>query len=172
MVKFEFKKQMEFYFIKYDKNENESLLASTVLDPNYKKLSYLNKTPKKANEYYSIAAEVVKQQKIIIEDTEDKENRDVQLSDSDDEKNICKTVKQEIAKYISKDQMPLSNFYKTPCESLPRLSKCVQLFLLSPATSVPSERLFSHASFQIGLSYHLHRSFPTNFTKVYHIIFL
>ena len=95
---------MEFYFIKYDKTESDILITSTVLDPNYKKLSYLNKIPKKANDYYSIAADVIKKQKIVIEDLEEKENKDVQLSDSDDEKNICKTVKQEIAKYISKDQ--------------------------------------------------------------------
>ena len=154
---------MEFYFIKYDKTESDILITSTVLDPNYKKLSYLNKIPKKANDYYSIAADVIKKQKIVIEDLEEKENKDVQLSDSDDEKNICKTVKQEIAKYISKDQMPLSNFYKTNCESLPRLSKCVHLFLLSPATSVPSERLFSHASFQVSFF----KPFTSYFTNIF-----
>ena len=140
---------MDFYFIKYDKAENESLITSTVLDPSYKKLSFLKKNPKKVNEYYSIAAEHIKQQKIALDEKEDKENKDIKLSDSDDEQKICKNAKQEIAKYVSMDQMPLSLFYKMHSDCLPRLSKCVQIFLLSPATSVPCERLFSHASFQV-----------------------
>ena len=58
---------------------------STVLDLSYKKLSFLKKNPKKVNEYYSIAAEHIKQQKIVLDEKEDKENKDIKLSDSDDD---------------------------------------------------------------------------------------
>ena len=51
---------MDYYFIKYDKADNESLITSTVVDPRFKNLSFLKKDSKKVNEYYSIASYIMK----------------------------------------------------------------------------------------------------------------
>ena len=67
-----------------------------------------------------------------------------------DDNIIYKTPLQEIKKYLNFPQLSsISNVYENYSEILPRLSKCFEIFLLSPATSVPSEKLFSHASFQV-----------------------
>lgn len=120
---------MDFYFEKYDKADNERLISSTVIDPRLKKLTFLSREGKKANEYYSIAADIIKQENLVIEEKEEKENIKFQLFDSEDDKKMCKTPLQEIKKYINYPRLSsISEFYKNYAENLPRLSLCVEIF--------------------------------------------
>ena len=139
---------MDHYFVKYDKADNENLITATVIDPRYKKLSFLKNDTKK-QQYQSKAAEVIKNQGLVLEIIEEKENRKLSLSDSEEEKNSFTTPLKEIKKFCNYPRMEIGEFYQKYSDCFPRLAKCVEIFLLSPATSVPCERVFSHASFQV-----------------------
>ena len=104
---------MDYYFIKYDKADNESLITSTVVDPRFKNLSFLKKDSKKVNEYYSIASDIIKHKNIVLEEKEVKENKGIQLFDPVDDNKICKTPLQEIKKYLNYPQLSsISKFYE------------------------------------------------------------
>lgn len=45
--------------------------------------------------------------------------------------------------------MPAAEFYPEYGNVFEQLSKASYFYLMSPATSVPVERVFSHASFQV-----------------------
>ena len=76
-------------------------------------------------------------------------NEKMSLSDSDDDALDFKTTLQEVKKYVSHKKDNYSSFYETNGHIFKRLKKAASYFLLSPATSVPVERIFSHASFQV-----------------------
>ena len=67
--------------------------------------------------------------------------------DEDDADSKTKTTLQEIKKYISHPKMSASKFFEEYGKTFQRLQVAAQFYLISPATSVPVERIFSHASF-------------------------
>ena len=69
--------------------------------------------------------------------------------DEDDADSKTKTTLQEIKKYISHPKMSASKFFEEYGNTFQRLQVAAQFYLISPATSVPVERIFSHASFQV-----------------------
>jgi hypothetical protein len=65
-----------------------------------------------------------------------------------------------LKKYVSFKKENYSDFYEGNGQIFKRLKKAASYFLLSPATSVPVERIFSHASFQVKTKI---LSFPNNY---------
>lgn len=88
---------------------------------------------------------------IISNETSSSDSDSLNLSDEDDYKKelIFKTTKEEIKSYLIKPKDTVSEFYSKYHKQYSRLAQCVDHYLIAPATSVPSERLFSHAEFQI-----------------------
>ena len=136
------------------------MITATILDPMYKKLSFLKEDPELKVSYQNIAAQRIKDQDkdlsmIQIETKKIANQQKVKFSESESEENVkCfSTALKEIKAYVKYEKNKITNFYQKHSETFPRLSQCVELFLLSPATSVPCERLFSHASFQVLSNY-------------------
>lgn len=147
---------MDFYFEKYEISTNEILMTATFLDPSFKRLSFLDLSianDKQMHKEFMKAAKKQIESKNILVPTppeKDDEKKGLGLSDTENETVHC-TLSAEIKEYVS---MPRSNlnfndFYSKYSDKFYKISKSAVLFLFSPATSVPSERLFSHASFQV-----------------------
>jgi hypothetical protein len=81
----------------------------------------------------------------------------MRLSDSDDNVVDFKTTLQEFKKYVSFKKDNYRDFYEGNGQIFKRLKKAASYFLLSPATCVPVERIFSLALFQVETKIH---SFP------------
>jgi hypothetical protein len=72
------------------------------------------------------------------------------LSDSDN--SSPKTLPQEIKSFIEMPKADVTTFYTRNSHNYTHLSQVVPLILSIPATSVPCERLFSHAGFQVRIN--------------------
>ena len=146
---------MNEYFYKYNMTEeNADLIISTIVDPKFKKLSFLDDDAD-PNKYYKFAAQQIDKKFTIIpsvnaEISQKKVTKENFLSDDeDDDGSKARTTLQEIKKYISHPKMSASKFFEEYGKTFQRLQAAAQFFLISPATSVPVERIFSHASFQV-----------------------
>ena len=154
-LKTELFKQMNEYFYKYNMTEeNAALIISTIVDPKFKKLSFLDEDAD-PNKYYKFAAKQIGKKFAIIptvnaEISQKKVTKENFLSDDEyDSDSKTKTTLQEIKKYISHPKMSASKFFEEYGKTFQRLQVAAQFYLISPATSVPVERIFSHASFQV-----------------------
>ena len=145
----ELNKTMKFYFKKYNLIENDELITATVIDPQYKKLSFIEETSKKKS-FYKIAAETIKAQNYETESNESCVDDFLYFSDPDEDEANFTTPLKEINSFVLYPKDTVEKLYKANKKKFTRLSQAVEKFLLAPATSVPSERLFSHASFQVN----------------------
>ena len=148
---------MDLYFYKYNMTEeNSRLILATIVDPKYKRLSFLDDDAD-VNKYYNFAAKemdrifganlvVISNENDIVHKTEETEHGF--FSDEDDA-TTEKTTLKEIKKYILHPNLNASKFYEEYGKNFHRMQKVAQAYLFSPATSVPVERIFSHASFQV-----------------------
>jgi hypothetical protein len=154
---------MDSYFEKYDlTEENAALITATVLDPKYKKT---HEKLENSKGYLKCVADTIDAKKFKFAEgsTSQKNvpnNEQMSLSDSDDDAVDFKTTLQELKKYVSFKKENYSDFYEGKGQIFKRLKKAASYFLLSPATSVPVERIFSHASFQVKTKI---LSFPNNY---------
>ena len=156
-IKNEFQTQMDFYFEKYDITTNEHLMACTVVDPRYKKLNFLDlDNPEDKilhKDFIRAAKKLIEKDTSLISPAAKKmhsEKPKLVLSDSDGE-TTNKTLAQEMKEYMSFGRENVYEFYKKFSEKFFRISNLANSILFSPATSVPTERVFSHASFQVYL---------------------
>ena len=138
--------------------ENASLITATILDPRFKKLHFLPDNADK-NAYYKFAAATIdkklgpRPKSNAAETPAPKKAKRGFLSEDDDDVTEFTTTLQELKCYSSKyPKMVASKFYSSYGKNFPRLEKAADIFLLSPATSVPVERVFSHASFQVNVN--------------------
>ena len=118
---------MNNYFNEYHLEENiDFLKVATLLDPKFKKLSFLPFNLHKV--FYR------------------------------DAKNKIKTAfdkfksNKEIKKYIHEPKDDIEKFY-TQNTVFKKLIQAVKYFLICPATSVPTERIFSGAEFQENIRF-------------------
>ena len=150
---------MNAYFLKYNMTEeNSGLIAATVLDPRFKRLQFLPDNSDKAA-YYKFAAEAIDRScpkpnnstntDLVVKKIEETKENFLDFDGHDDNPLVFKTTLQEIKKYVSFKNSPPKEFYEEFGTTFPRLSVAPQYFLVSPGTSVPVERVFSHASFQV-----------------------
>ena len=134
--------------------ENGALICATLLDPKFKQLKFL---PPKSDikAYHNFAAKFIDSQKFVPTPAvsnncnNGKENKKHFLSEDEDDSPLNSTF-QEIKKYVDHPKMKPEFFYKQYGQKFSRLFAAAKIFLLSPATSVPVERVFSHASFQVS----------------------
>ena len=140
---------MEKYLPKYSSLEAEFLQTSTVLDPKYKKLSFLE-DKKEIKKYYSSAVDSIKSLDFENED-ESVLNSSLDFSDPEDDQKVFSSIKQELDQYVSYPKGVLEEFYKKHSDVLSKISRAAKYHLITPATSVSSEKAFSHAQFQVQL---------------------
>ena len=104
---------MDKYFIKYDLNENNELMTSTVLVPQYKKLSFILNLTEKNKIYKTVSALIDKQDLNYDVDpnlsSQSLEN--IQLSDPDDEDTNFTTTLKEIKSYSDLPKSKFTKFY-------------------------------------------------------------
>ena len=133
--------------------ENSSLIAATILDPKFKILYFLLDNMDK-NAYYKFAATTIDKKLGPRPKTNPNENSE-QNTDTkkpeDDKSSDFTTTLQEIKCYSKYPKMKACNFYEEYGNIFERLNKAANYYLLSPTRSVPVERVFSHASFQVIL---------------------
>ena len=73
---------------------------------------------------------------------------------SDPETTIdCSTLQKEIKSYVAQPKSDLTEFYKKNHATFTRLTASLEKIMCIPSTSVPCERLFSHAGFQVLFFY-------------------
>ena len=140
---------MEKYLPKYSSLEAEFLQTSTVLDPKYKKLSFLE-DKKEIKKYYSSAVDSIKSLDFENED-ESVLNSSLDFSDPEDDQKVFSSIKQELDQYVSYPKGAVEEFYKMHSDVFSKISRAAKYHLITPVTSVPSERVFSHAQFQVLL---------------------
>lgn len=161
-LKKELKTQMDSYFVKYKFLTNEKeiqpdLVCAAILNPKYKMLTIV-KTSAKRSEYFDVAKQRISALSFPNNDYDIIENPEasfeIHLSEDGIQKNNpinFTTVVQELNNYLNISNKPkesVESFYSNNSE-YKRLTECLDRFLLAFATSVPSERLFSHTEFQV-----------------------
>ena len=144
----ELSKQMDKYLTKYLFLESDVLKTSTVLDPKYKKLNFLD-DKKEIKKYYSTAIDSIKSLDFETEEKEVEVNSSLDFSDPKDDQNCFANIKQELEQYVSFPKGSVKEFYKKNCNIFSKISKAAKYYLITPATSVRSERVFKHAQFQV-----------------------
>ena len=151
---------LQTYKDSYELENNSFLLCATFLDPNYKSFQFFEKYEKK--KYLKIVKEFLsdfylakrvgeiipikkvtkesKKFKLSFEDEEDD-------SGSDSDKNVTLSLKKEISEYIrlSVHEQNILQFWHQNQYVFPILYCISTMILCTPATSAPSERLFSDA---------------------------
>ena len=148
---------MDAYFYKYDlSEENGGLIAATILDPRFKQLKFLDKDAD-IKAYYKFATDVIEQKFPEFARALDSRDGNLEkkkkhfLSDDEEKPTNYKNTLKEIQKYATYPKLWPEDFYPQYGYIFKRLDKASKSFLLSPATSVPVERVFSHASFQVKI---------------------
>ena len=121
------------------------LKTCTVLDPKYKKLSFLN-DKRELTKYYSTAAKKVNELNLEI-DRFNESTSSITLSYPEDDVKDFPNIKKRIEKYVSFPKDFISKFYSKYGSLFARLGEAAKFYLITPATSVPTERLFSHAQY-------------------------
>jgi hypothetical protein len=179
-LKTEFVKQMDHYFEKFGFNSqieatvfttngldelSESLIASCTLDPKFKELRFLENTEEKKENFHKITAsqlrsiwEIYKPEQTDVVSQPGNANKS-----DDDEKSIFSipnrnassysngTYLQELKHFCKFPQMEFTDFFQVFGHIFERLSQVASHLLCIPGSSVPCERLFSHAEFQVVL---------------------
>lgn len=156
---------IEFYSKKYKLEENENFIVSTFLNPRYKKFSKANGVKKE--EFSKIAEEAIKKNykdfinnnnrepELIEKCNNDKER--TRLSDSSDEENntniTWRIVKKEISSYMMEPKHSNAlEFWEENKKKYPILFEFFKKYASVPATSTPSERVFSEAGYQVCIN--------------------
>ncbi|RNA24533.1 zinc finger BED domain-containing 4-like [Brachionus plicatilis] len=136
------------YLNNYDLESNDFLLSATFLHPFYKKFQFITNT-KRYDEKISKISSLKKKIKERERQLTKKLNFD---SDSDTEETDEEIfdIKKEIKSYLNNDKNEDAlAFWKNNIYEYPILSILASIILAAPANSVPSERLFSHAGYQL-----------------------
>ena len=139
---------MTDYLTKYILFDLDLLRTCTVLDPKYKKLTFFNDKREMAK-YYSSAGKTITDLNLDAIEKLNDSTSSINLSDPDDDETSFPNIKKEIERYVSFPKGSISKFYAQHEPLFSRLAQACKLFLITPATSVPTERLFSHAEFQV-----------------------
>lgn len=154
------KNSIDYYFDRFNV-ESEPLLACSFLCPKYKELKFLEKNIRQEkidnlHKYLKgIYEKYLKEKCIIKSDTISNLQRDskkTKLTFNCAEEEEVYSFEKEIEKYLKlnlKDiKVPELKFWLDNKLSFPILSEIAALFLAAPATSVPSECLFSLSGYQ------------------------
>lgn len=168
------------YLRDYDLESNPLILASTFLNPFYKKFDFV--TPelrseclKKAKSYLMDLFKSKKFDQIISKTKEEQVNKINCLkkklsfdSDSDTDNEDCEeslNIRKEIKNYLADEHNEdILVYWKEKKHEFPILSSLACAILATPATSVSSERFFSHAGYQLWDR--RNRLSITNFEKI------
>ena len=152
------KDKMNIYFEKME--EKQKLRMATVLDPRFKKRAF--RDPKFADmavEEIKVLMEPEQAQLTVMEETPvekvtakpsclwDEFNEEMETEDEPETQ--ISAVEMEIRYYMELKRMPLDCdplvWWKDNCSTLPKMAKIAKKILGIPASSVPSERVFSKA---------------------------
>jgi hypothetical protein len=161
-IKAELRHQLDHYFVKYKFTESDELKAATTLDPIYKSLNFFNTKPDEKKVYRKAAAELVK--KLDRDPAPAAANNDEEEPRDDDfdmfflgEKEPLPftggSYAEEVDKFCARDPGSFTAFFGANHREFARLGRAACEVLCVPATSVPCERLFSHAEFQVSVNF-------------------
>ena len=162
----------EVYLTKYELDINDiNLLTATVLDPLYKNADWLDKKSEKNALYKQIADHITKTVN-FPESMSQETNESSQVLNSQpirrevdpglnlkdalfgswNQRSKKDSTYTDLKKSLERDSnSPLHIYYKNKSniEASPRLAHAIPEILIIPASSIPSERVFSHTGFQI-----------------------
>lgn len=163
---------LDFYIEKYDILENEFLITATFLNPKYKKFSNASEEDKKRfikkasnylKELFVESPYILKSLSVPVtqptEETSSNEKK-CRMSDSEDDDSgeqgqvTVAKLRAELKQYINEPkQKNAAEFWalmaKSQNKPYPILCCFIPYFFSVPATSTPSERLFSSTGYQV-----------------------
>ncbi|XP_065642184.1 uncharacterized protein LOC136073856 [Hydra vulgaris] len=153
-------KSLQTYKDSYELENNSFLLCATFLDPNYKSFQFFEKYEKKKylkcvkeflSDFYLTKklCDIIPVKKVTIKSKKFKLSFDDEDYDSgnDSDKIISLDLKKEISGYrkLSVNEQNVLHFWHQNQDVFPILYCISTMILCTPATSAPSERLFSDA---------------------------
>ena len=165
-VKYMLNKGLELYSHKYELKDNNLLVAATFLDPKYKKFSKFNNKHllvENAEDFICRLVQHIPDIRNNSSSTSESPQTQTPINPIDmfsdattdtmcynDEVSKIDKLKAEI--YAYKNDPTIENvlvFWSQRKEKYPYLFQIARIVLCTPASSVPSEELFSHSGYQI-----------------------